>query len=260
MTQFNLHTIKYMKIKTIFLFIILCIAIKVSAQQRDTLLIRFFRWNSEAIHPVTCLNFENVVGITNEYQVTSVDRIDSLNNLLNHLKTSEDEPFTVGCKLYFIHAGKLVKGVCMNESHVLMNGKAFFNDDSVVTFINRLMETTKTVKCNTSYYPDFIGSEYIEGSDSLFSLLRKYLTHYTRKINYTGDMNFYITCRANQKGRNTMVNVRVLKFDKLSKQQERILKSLIKFIKKKIFWKEDNNRTFKDEIDFLLTYHTKRNI
>ena len=73
-------------------------------------------------------------------------------------------------------------------------------------------------------------------------------------------MNFYITCRANQKGRNTMVNVRVLKFDKLSKQQERILKSLIKFIKKKIFWKEDNNRTFKDEIDFLLTYHTKRNI
>ncbi len=54
------------KIELLFLLLLVCLSS--NAANKDSLIIRFFSWQMESPHNITCLNFENEVPFTSNSQ------------------------------------------------------------------------------------------------------------------------------------------------------------------------------------------------
>lgn len=114
------------------------------ATDTDSLFIHFLSWNNESPHTVTCSNFEHEMPFQT-YIITSGIVIDSQSHQLQSLPPSEDADFQVGCKLYFIKSGAILKTVCLDSTHVLTQGKAYKNTPSVRNHLWELMEANQAV-------------------------------------------------------------------------------------------------------------------
>ena len=119
------------KIELLFLLLLFCLHSNAVAADQDSLIIRFFSWEMESPHNITCLNFENEVPYR-EYIITSPVVIDSMSDQLQKLQKCKDNDFLVGCKLYFIKNGKANRVFCMNNNSVFSNNIFYKN---IVSFI-----------------------------------------------------------------------------------------------------------------------------
>ena len=75
------------KIELLFLLLLVCLSS--NAANKDSLIIRFFSWQMESPHNITCLNFENEVPYK-EYIITSPVVIDSMSDQLQKLQKCKD--------------------------------------------------------------------------------------------------------------------------------------------------------------------------
>ena len=75
------------KIELLFLLLLVCLSS--NAANKDSLIIRFFSWQMESPHNITCLNFENEVPYK-EYIITSPVVIDSMSDQLQKELSSQD--------------------------------------------------------------------------------------------------------------------------------------------------------------------------
>ena len=105
----------------------------------DTLIIRFFSWGvSDAPHLITCINYEAEVPFR-EYEVSDISAINLLSNELNRLQMTQEQDFSVECKLLCVKNGVVNNVICLNSEYIMINGKVYFCNKSIVNTIDTIM-------------------------------------------------------------------------------------------------------------------------
>ena len=93
----------------VLLFFCLCVLECSAKNGVDTLCIRFLSWDTYNLpHIVTCNNFEDELPYT-EHRVCSKTAVVKLLESLKELRQTVDTDFSVGCKLFFLSDGNVVK-------------------------------------------------------------------------------------------------------------------------------------------------------
>jgi hypothetical protein len=239
--------------KHFLLFLFIFAFSEVQSSETDSLLIRYSDWDIEPTHISTCSNFERLNGYQKEYVVFSRCHVDSLKLLLANLQEKDDEYFPVRCKLYIFDSDTIKEKICINKSNIMLNGKNYANNDTIIRYINYLMNIYP--QCDTErFLPDYLGDEYITGKDSLYNLLKNRINDIAYHINYYGEFVMNIKCNADKKGRTIGTAVRIVKPQNASKAEKRIARQIRKFIIHHISWKEDVDRSIFDDISFSIKY------
>lgn len=232
------------------------IGLSVYSQGNDTLLIRYNGWDMYSNLYAPYINFENYLGITDEFKITRPEQIDSVRNMINKLIPSDDRDFSVECKLYFINKNDILQEVCLSDKKVLSNGCFLQNDSNLISYINHLMAISIPTKIKT-HYPSIIGNDFSAGADSLlYSLLTKKIDLYANRINFKGKLRYRIICTVDKQGNTTDVIIKLLRCPHPSRKEYKISKYL-RHIMKEIKWKSNMNRTKKDKSIFLFVYSTQ---
>ena len=248
------NTVLKQTIRISLLLICLFLSLQVKSTEKDSLLIRFNSWDKHPVHLSTCSNFEVMNGYKDEYIIPS-ESVDTLKLLLNNLETAEDIYFPVGCKLYFFHNDTISLKVCMNRKYIAQNGLVYFNNDTIVEFINHLMGSfLPNVKSDNRFLPDIMGANYEGGMRKLYRTLNEELYKLSAIINYSGTMIMKISCEANKEGRTTQAEVKIVNPMQPSRKEYALAHRLRKFIKKHIVWVKDCDRGPYDHILFSVRF------
>ena len=227
------------------------------ATDTDSLFIHFLSWNNESPHAVTCSNFEHEMPFQT-YIITSGIVIDSLSHQLQSLPPSEDADFQVGCKLYFIKSGAILKTVCLDSTHVLTQGKAYKNTPSVRNHLRELMEANQSVAHAPRFVPKNFGDEFVEGRDSLFCLLANRLNESLRGTDGPIKLQMTIYCKAERNGKTKAVRINVANRKTLSKSERKTVAALKRIISHEVIWNKDLERMNRDLIVFPFRFELRK--
>ena len=238
-----------MKHVGVLLFFCLCVLECSAKNGVDTLCIRFLSWDTYNLpHIVTCNNFEDELPYT-EHRVCSKTAVVKLLESLKNLHQTVDSDFSVGCKLFFLCDGNVVKKVCLNSKYVLMDGRTFICTQELMNTIDDVIK--EGIVTNTHYNYDIgkYGNEYMGGRDSLFLKIDHYLARKLPKsIKNVGDIRIVVYCKADKNGRSTQVKIRLYNRILSKKQEKRLEKLLNYFFFHEVKWKPDETRMLSDWI------------
>lgn len=239
----------------ILLLSLLMVSLHVQSARVDSLLIRFNDWDTQPIHVSTCSNFERLRGYNKEIIVSETRYVDSLKFLLSDLVETEDVYFPVSCKIYIFNTDTVRLKICMNRNYVILNGKMYINNDSIVCFVNNLMNR-HSLSDSKRFLPDIMGANYVGEKQHLYNLLYEKLGEIFVSANYKGNMIMNIRCKADKKGKTTDVKISIVNPQKPNNKERSIARKLAKFIKDNVFWEEDGERSSYDWISFPIRYST----
>ncbi len=223
----------------------------------DTLYIRFFSWEEyNQPHIITCTNFEYELPYT-EYCISDQIKINRFLNNIDELQETSDTDFSVGCKIFFMRDGKVVKTACLNSHYVLINGKTYFCTKDLIDHINSMMYDGALVDTQKKYIYGKYGDEYIHGREALLSKFETYLAKkIPDPIKKSGDIRIVVYCKSDKMGKTTRVDPRVYRVNnKLSDGEKKYIEGLItKFFTRKVKWKPDYTRMKSDWIKIMYKY------
>ena len=235
------------KIELLFLLLLVCLSS--NAVNKDSLIIRFFSWQMESPHNITCLNFENEVPFR-EYIITSPVVINSISDQLQKLQKCKDKDFQVGCKLYFIKSGKVNRVFCMNNNSVFSNNIFYKNNKDVIKNINQLIAIYPKAENDCNYSPKEFGDEFAQGRDSLFRILHTSMAETIKNLNYNDTLIVTIYCKAYKSGKTKSIVINPANKKSLSNIEKRIIMKLRDILMTKITWSKNLERMDNDVIIF----------
>ena len=239
-----------MKHVGVLLFFCLCVLECSAKNGVDTLCIRFLSWDTYNLpHIVTCNNFEDELPYT-EHRVCSKTAVVKLLESLKNLHQTVDSDFSVGCKLFFLCDGNVVKKVCLNSKYVLMDGRTFICTQELMNTINDIMHKGVIMNRQDRFLPNKYGDEYIHGRETLFSELEAYYAkHVPESIRKNGDTRIVVYCKSNKKGKTTKIErVRIYNTNLSDSQTKDIERLIYRFFMRKVRWKPDETRMQSDWI------------
>ena len=237
------------KIELLFLLLLFCLHSNVVAADQDSLIIRFFSWEMESPHNITCLNFENKVPFR-EYIITSPVVIDSMSDQLQKLQKCKDKDFQVGCKLYFIKCGKVNRVFCMNSNSVFSNNIFYKNNKDVIKKINRLIAIYPKAENDCNFSPKQFGDEFAQGRDSLFRVLQTSMAETIKNLNYNDTLIVSIYCKAYKNGKTKSAVINPANKKSLSDIEKKIIMKLRDVLMTKITWRKNSEHMDSDDIIF----------
>lgn len=198
-------------------------------------------------------------GYDKEYVVSFHEHVDSLKALLVHLEEIKDDYFPVKCKLYIFDSDTIKQKICMNKTHIALNGKTYANKDSIINYVNHLMLVYSP--CNTErFIPDIIGADYIEGKANLYNLLVNKIDEIACSMNYKGTIILRLKCKADKNGNTTDAEISIVKPKRQNRKEKIIAKKIREYVIHNIFWNKDIDRGMYDIIYFSIRYSGKKRI
>ena len=239
-----------MNIKLI-LFLLLTISTTIHARviDADTLIIRFFTWEVVDVpHLITCINYETEVPYK-EYAVTETSAINTINEKFKDLHSTQEQDFCVACKLLCIKNGAISNIICLNKDYIMIDGKVFSCDRSIVNIIDTLTNKTPPSEKKISYKPEKFGAEYCKGKEELNKLLSSYYNKIKKTYQIKGITKFEILCKASKKGYTKTVQVKLYNKNINSTDRQKIENYITEWFKRKIKWKKNNTRMNADWIN-----------
>lgn len=233
------------------ILLLFCLSITECAAKidADTLYIRFMSWEEyNHVHLVTCNSFENELPYK-EYCISDKNTINKLVDNIKALQETADTSFAIGGKMLFVHNGEVVKKACMSSHFVLMDGHTYICTQKLMDTIDDIMHKGVLIDNQSKFLPDFLGDEYIQGRDSLYSKLASY---YEKNLNKSlmehGNTRISAHCKADKEG-NTIKAIVHVSNNNLSDQQRDSIKELTeKFFMNEVKWKPDDTRMKSDWI------------
>lgn len=237
--------------KKLILFLLLTISTTIHARviDVDTLIIRFFTWEVVDVpHLITCINYETEVPYK-EYVVTDTSAINTINEKIKDLHSTQEQDFCVACKLLCIKNGTISDIICLNKDYIMIDGKVFSCDRSIVNIIDTLINKIPPSKEKFSYKPEKFGAEYCKGKEELNKLLSSYYNKIKKEYKIKGITKFEILCKANKKGYTKTVKVKLYNKDISSTDKHKIENNITEWFKRKIKWKKNNTRMNADWIN-----------
>lgn len=214
----------------------------------DTLIIRFFSWGvSDAPHLITCINYEAEVPFR-EYEVSDISAINLLSNELNCLQMTQEQDFSVECKLLCVKKGVVNNVICLNSEYIMIDGKVYFCNKSIVNTIDTIMSKISPSIEKFSYTPERLGEEYYKGKGELYNILSSQYNKIKKEYDIKGVTTLEIFCKADKKGKTKVANVRVFNNNIRTEDKLKMEKEINKWFLHKIRWKKDDTRMNADWI------------
>ena len=247
--------------KTLFFVIAFIIAsLDAKCAGTDSLLIRYSDWNEVTTNISTCSNFEWRNGYEKEYLISSSCYIDSLKNLLAKVQETDNIYFPVLSKLYIFDSDTVKQTICMNKAYLKCKGKTYTNNETIINYINYLMQMHTPYNSERRFWPDIIGANYIGGIKALNQLLTKKIDEITYQTSCVNTIIMNITCRANKDGKTTDAEIKVVRPYQITEIERLIVKELKEYIINNIYWEADLDREIYDVIYFTIRYSRTKSI
>lgn len=245
-----------MQWKTLFFVIAFLFAsLDGKCARTDSLLVRYSDWNRVTTNVSTCSNYEWRNGYEKEYLISSSCYIDSLKNLLANIQETDNIYFPVLCKLYIFDSDTVKQTICMNKAYLKYKGKTYTNNETIINYINHLMQMHTPYNSGGRFWPDITGANYIGGRSALYQLLTKKIDEITHQKSCINTIIMNITCRADKDGKTTDAEIKVVKPSQTTEIEKLIVKELKEYIINNIYWEEDLDREIYDVIYFTIRYH-----
>ncbi len=232
----------------VHIFLIFSLANYAGIIDADALIIRFFTWNIDDVpHLITCNNYESEIPFQ-EYKITDTSAIELLNNEIDYLQMTHEQDFCVACKLLCVKNGIVNKVICLNKKYIMINGKVYFCDNTIVNTLDSIMNknTLSTERLNNTQEKS--GEEYCGGKEELYNLLSSYYHKLERKYNINGITTLEIFCKADKKGKTKFANIKLYNKEINSEDKLKMEKEINKWFLHKIRWRKNDTRMNADWI------------